>query len=66
MVLWTEPERFEVLLAERKRLVAAAAEGGRNTGVLGDPTDLIRCQDYLAKHNGTQYRQTQTTSRHSR
>ncbi len=41
MVLWTEPERFEVLLAERKRLVAAAAEGGRNTGVLGDPMDLI-------------------------
>ena len=26
----------------------AVAEGGRDTRVLGDPMDLIRCQNYLA------------------
>ncbi len=38
---------------------AAAAEGGRDTGVLDDPMDLIRCNSYLAKHSGTQYKQAQ-------
>ena len=27
----------------------AVAEGGRDTRVLGDPMDLIRCQNYLAE-----------------
>ena len=38
---------------------AVAAEGGRDTRVLGDPMDLIRCQSYLAKHGGTQHKQVQ-------
>ena len=37
----------------------AVAEGGRDTCVLGDPMDLIRCQSYLAKHGGTQHKQVQ-------
>jgi hypothetical protein len=36
---------------------AAAAEGGRDTRVLGDPMDLIRWQNYLAQYSGTQYAQ---------
>ena len=43
---------------------AAAAEGGRDTRVLGDPMDLIRCQSYLAEHGGTQTNKAQT--RHTR
>ncbi len=30
---------------------AVAAEGGRDTRVLGDPMNPIRRQSYLAKHN---------------
>ncbi len=41
-VLWTEPE--DLLETE-----VAFAEGGRDTRVLGDPMDLIRCQNYLAE-----------------
>ncbi len=43
MVLRAEPE-------DLLGTVADAAEGGRDTRVLGDPMDLIRCQSYLAKH----------------
>ena len=51
-MLWTESERLELLWAEPRDLfgtAAAAAEGGRDTRVLGDPMDLIRCQNYLAE-----------------
>ena len=41
-LLWAEPE--DLLETE-----VAAAEGGRDTRVLGDPMDLIRCQNYLAE-----------------
>ena len=41
-MLWAEPE--DLLETE-----VAAAEGGRDTRVLGDPMDLIRCQNYLAE-----------------
>jgi hypothetical protein len=41
-VLWAEPE--DLLETE-----VAVAEGGRDTRVLGDPMDLIRCQNYLAE-----------------
>jgi hypothetical protein len=41
-VFWTEPE--DLLETE-----VAVAEGGRDTRVLGDPMDLIRCQNYLAE-----------------
>ena len=40
-MLWAEPED---LLGTG----VAVAEGGRDTRVLGDPMDLIRCQNYLA------------------
>ena len=43
MVLRTEPE-------DLLETAAVAAEGVRDTRVLGDPMDLIRCQSYLAKH----------------
>ncbi len=54
MVLWAGPERLVKLLQS-----AVATEGGRDTRVLGDPMDLIRCQSYLAKHGGTQHKQVQ-------
>ena len=44
--------RLEVLWAEPEDLLetgVAVAEGGRDTRVLGDPMDLIRCQNYLAE-----------------
>ncbi len=41
-LLWAEPE--DLLETE-----VAVAEGGRGTRVLGDPMDLIRCQNYLAE-----------------
>ena len=41
-MLWAEPE--DLLETE-----VAVAEGGRDTRVLGDPMDLIRCQNYLAE-----------------
>jgi hypothetical protein len=41
-LLWAEPE--DLLETE-----VAVAEGGRDTRVLGDPMDLIRCQNYLAE-----------------
>ena len=40
-MLWAEPE--DLLETD-----VAVAEGGRDTRVLGDPMDLIRCQNYLA------------------
>ncbi len=50
-VLWAEPE--DLLETE-----VAVAEGGRDTRVLGDPMDLIRCQNYLAEPTvTTQYTQ---------
>ena len=61
-LLWTEPERLGCFGQSPKDLfgtAAAAAEGGRDTRVLGDPMDLIRCQSYLAKHGGTQHKQVQ-------
>ena len=51
-LLWAEPR-------DLSGTAAAAAEGGRDTRVLGDPMDLIRCQNYLAKHGGTQHKQVQ-------
>ena len=45
MVLRTEPE-------DLLETAAVAAEGGRDTRVLGDPMDLIRCQSYLAAKHG--------------
>jgi hypothetical protein len=51
-LLWTESERLELLWAEPRDLcgtAAAAAEGGRDTRVLGDPMDLIRCQKLPGK-----------------
>ena len=51
-LLWTEFERLELLWAEPRDLfgtAAAAAEGGRDTRVLGDPMDLIRCQKLPGK-----------------
>ncbi len=54
VVTSSRTRRFGVVLrAEPKDLLetaADAAEGGRDTRVLGDPMDLIRCQSYLAKH----------------
>ena len=41
-MLWAEPED---LLGTG----VAVAEGGRDTRVLDDPMDLIRCQNYLAE-----------------
>ena len=41
-LLWAEPE--DLLETE-----VAVAEGGRDPRVLGDPMDLIRCQNYLAE-----------------
>ncbi len=41
-VLWAEPE--DLLETE-----VAVAEGGRDTRVLGDRMDLIRCQNYQAE-----------------
>jgi hypothetical protein len=41
-VLWAEPE-------DLLETGVAVAEGGRDTRVLGDPMDLIRCQNYLAE-----------------
>ncbi len=43
MVLWAESK-------DLSETAAVAAEGGRDTRVLGDLMDLIRCQSYLAKH----------------
>ena len=55
-LLWTESERLELLWAEPRDLcgpaAAAAAEGGRDTRVLGDPMDLIRCQKLPGKAQG--------------
>ena len=45
-MLWAEPED---LLGTG----VAVAEGGRDTRVLDDPMDLIRCQNYLAEHTVT-------------
>ncbi len=45
-------QRLEVLCAEPEDLLeteVAVVEGGRDTRVLGDPMDLIRCQNYLAE-----------------
>ena len=50
-VLWAEPE--DLLETE-----VAVAEGGRDTRVLGDPMDLIRCQNYLAEPTGANSRLT--------
>ena len=44
--------RLEVLWAEPEDLLGTGvvvAEGGRDTRVLDDPMDLIRCQNYLAE-----------------
>ena len=54
-MLWAEPED---LLGTG----VAAAEGGRDTRVLGDPMDLIRCQNYLALPTVTN--STQQDKRH--
>ena len=50
-LLWAGPEDL-VALGRTRRLVVTAvavAEGGRDTRILGDPMDLIRCQNYLAE-----------------
>jgi hypothetical protein len=54
-VLWAEPE-------DLLETGVAVAEGGRDTRVLGDPMDLIRCQNYLAEP--TVANSTQQDKRH--
>ncbi len=45
---------------------ADAAQGGRDTRVLGDPMDLIRCQSYLAKHSEHTVRDGETIMKRER
>ena len=57
-MLWAKPE--DLLETE-----VTVAEGGRDTRVLGDPMDLIRCRNYLAEPtvtNGT-HNKTSGTAR---
>ena len=54
-MLWAEPE-------DLLETGVAVAEGGRDTRVLGDPMDLIRCQNYLAEP--TVANSTQQDKRH--
>ena len=53
-MLWAEPE-------DLLETGVAVAEGGRDTRVLGDPMDLIRCQNYLAEPTVTNSTQDKTS-----
>jgi hypothetical protein len=58
-VLWAEPE--DLLETE-----VAVAEGDRDMRVLGDPMDLIRCQNYLAERTVAKQYTTRQVALHEK